>query len=153
MTVAQTPGAIEKFKRTSWGFQQTVEKPPGDLDKFVSAIICASGALEGGCLTVDQVIFEPENVESLFPATKIPQLKRDSSITTARPEETPALLRAALADPIDFIFISTPKACVIYGDHDEWVTFYANSKSGLNALILPLRNAGFKLIEDWDRTF
>jgi hypothetical protein len=46
-----------------------------------------------------------------------------------------------------------PKRFVIYADHDEYITFYASSKSNLNAVAMPLKTAGFARVDDWSRTF
>jgi len=40
--------------------------------------------------------------------------------------ETAALLRAARADWVDFVFIPNPKPFVVYGDHDEFTTILAH---------------------------
>ena len=75
MTVTQTPGAVKKFRRTPWRFQQTVERPEAsDLERFV-----------------------------------------------------------------------------FYSDHDDWITFYANTKSNINHVIEPLASQGCKLVQNWQR--
>jgi hypothetical protein len=61
------------------------------------------------------------------------------------------LLEAALSDWIDFIFVPTPKPFVIYADHDEFTTFYANTKSNLNPVVEALSARGFKRVQDYER--
>ena len=39
---------------------------------------------------------------------------------------------------MDFWFIPTPEAFVIYADHDEYTTFFANSNANLNGVVEPL---------------
>jgi hypothetical protein len=39
---------------------------------------------------------------------------------------------------VDFLFIPTPKPFVIFADHDEYTTFYANTRSNLNRVAEPL---------------
>jgi len=60
-------------------------------------------------------------------------------------------LVAAFGDGPDFICIPTPKPFVFYADHDNWITFYAQTKSHLNHIIEPLSTQGFKLVENWQR--
>ena len=67
-------------------------------------------------------------------------------------DEVGALLQAALSDSVDFWFIPTPKPFVIYADHDEYTTFFANSKSNLNGIVDPLLKRGFESV-DYERSF
>jgi hypothetical protein len=68
MTVTLTPGAIKKFRRTPWRFQQTVERSQGsDLDRFVSTIISAHGRIEAATVTIDEVVFDTERMTSICP--------------------------------------------------------------------------------------
>jgi hypothetical protein len=151
VTIAPTPGALKKFKRSSWRFQQTVKTPLPQLDRFVSVIWVALGGLDCVSITLDEVI-KATNIQSLFSEDISNQLGHDTSI---RAEGKPAanLLQAAFADWVDFLCVPTPKPFVIYADHDEYTTFYANSKSALNQIIIPLRDAGFTMVPDWTREF
>ena len=153
MKIDQTPGAMKKFKRTSWRFQQTVQTPLGDLNRFVGVVIGVARELESACLTVDQVVFTPEALDACLAMTPAPDLKKDTSIRTSNSSEIAPLLRAALSCSIDFAFVTTPKTFALYADHDEYLTFYSNSKSGLSAVIQPIKDAGFILVKDWNRTF
>jgi len=56
-----------------------------------------------------------------------------------------AILVAAFWDAPDFICIPAPKPFVFYADHDDWITFYANTKSHLNHIIEPLSSHGYTL--------
>lgn len=150
MTVTQTPGALKKFKRTPWRFQQTVKTPLNDLQRFVS-IICAANPPQAATLTIDEFI-DARNLIPLLGSNSDSQLTRDTSIE-ADSTEAGKLLAAALADWLDFLYIPTPKPFVIYADHDEYTTFFVNSKSALNKVILPIKEAGFTIIENWERTF
>ncbi len=62
-----------------------------------------------------------------------------------------ALLLAAFWDGMNFICIPTPKPFVFYADHDDWITFYANTKSYLNHVIEPLASRGYNLVQNWQR--
>jgi hypothetical protein len=68
-------------------------------------------------------------------------------------EEVEELLIAALGDWVDFLFVPSPKPFVIYADHDEFITFYANTKSNLNRVGTALLARGFKVVEDYTREF
>jgi len=150
MTVTPTLGALKKFRRTPWRFQQTVERPDaGDLERFVSTIITAHGSLEAATVTIDEVIFDADRMSALCPAGSA--ITRDISLTAQSAEEAQALLVAAFWDGPDFVCIPTPKPFVFYADHDDWITFYANTKSHLNHVIEPLTSHGYKLVQNWQR--
>jgi len=150
MTATPTPGAIKKFRRTPWRFQQTVERPDaGELERFVSTIITAHGGLEAATVTIDSVILDTVRMSALCPDGVA--LTHDVSLVAQSPAEAKALLFAALWDGPDFICIPTPKPFVFYADHDDWITFYANTKSHLNHVIEPLASHGYKLVKNWER--
>jgi hypothetical protein len=44
-----------------------------------------------------------------------------------------------------------PKPFVIYADHDEYTTFFANTKSNLNRVAQPLTAGGFVSVPDYER--
>jgi len=151
MTVSHTPGAVKKFRRTPWRFQQTVERPQAsDLDRFVSTILSAHD-LKAATVTIDEVVFNTERMTALCPAGSALPLARESSISAHSIEEMQALLVAAFWDGPDFICVPTPKPFVFYADHDDWITFYANTKSHLNQIIEPLSSHGYKIVQIWDR--
>lgn len=97
-------------------------------------------------------MFEPKNLNALLARFSLPPaLQKESSVQAANHDETGALLQAALDDWVDFWFVPTPKPFVIYADHDEYLTFFANSKSNLNGVSDPLREKGFETV-DYERT-
>ena len=154
MTITQIQGAMKRFRRAPWRFQQTIETPMQDLDEFVSAIASTHGHLEGAIVTIDQVVFDTDNLNALVTdGVSRLGLARDFWISTDDAKEVEPLLRAAFADWIDFLFVPTPKPFVIYADHDEYATFYANTKSNLNQIVEPLSSHGYKLVQDWTRDF
>jgi hypothetical protein len=65
--------------------------------------------------------------------------------------ELHALLIAALGDWLDFAFVPSPKPFVLYADHDEYATFFANTKSYLNKVANSLKSNGFSSIKDYIR--
>ena len=152
MIVSSTPGTLKKFRRTPWRFQQTVERPQaGTLDRFVSTIFQAHHQIEAVTVTIDKDVFNTERLAALCPAGAT--LMHDSSISTDSVEELQTLVVSAFWDGPDFICIPTPKPFVFYADHDDWVTFYANTKSHLNHVIEPLAAQGYKLVQNWRREF
>jgi hypothetical protein len=151
MTLTQTPGAVKRFRRTPWLFQQTLVRPNSDdLAAFVSTIKTAHGHIEEATLILDQIVFKTERMTALYPAGSPLPLRRESSILV-RAEEVDALLVAAFKDGPDFIFIPSAKPFVFYADHDDCITFYANTKSRLNHIIEPLASHGYNLVENWQR--
>ena len=152
MTAAQTPGALKKFRRTPWRFQQTLEIPQGypAHQKFAADIVAAHGAMNDATVIIDQVVFDTEHLEALCCAQAPLLLSKDSSLSASGCEVS-ELLAAALMDGPDFIFIPNPKPFVCYADHDQWITFFSNTKSQLNHIIEPLASRGYKLVSDWQR--
>ena len=125
--------------------------PLRNLEPFVATIISAREQIQVGTITIDSIVFEPKNLNALLASQSLPpSLQRESSIEAAGCEEVGVLLRAALSDGIDFWFIPTPKPFVIYADHDQYTTFFANMKSNLNGVAEPLLKQGFKRV-DYER--
>jgi len=152
MTTTHTPGVIKRFGRTPWRFQQTFETPLNDIDRFVSTIISAHGHIQKASVTIDQVVFDAKHLKTLISADESTiQLAQDVSITADARQEIEPLLQAAFADWVDFLFVPTPKPFVIYADHDEFATFYANTKSHLNQIVKPLASHGYSVMQNWKR--
>ena len=148
--VSTGSGMLKKFRRTPWRFQQTVERPSAaELDRFVSTIFQARHQIKAATVTIDEVVFNTEQLALLCVAGST--LTHDSSISAESAEELQALLVAAFRDGLDFICIPTPKPFVFYADHHDWITFYANTKSHLNHVVEPLASHGYKLVQNWQR--
>ena len=155
MTIRTTPGAIKKFRRTAWRFQTTFQTPPpNQLETFVSTILPDEVEFENGSVTIAEIIFEPTTLKALL-AGAFPEstFGRDSAISAEGKAEVRQLLQATLSDPVDFLFVPEPKPFVIYADHDEYATFYANTKSNLNPVIHGLREKGFAQVQHFERKF
>ena len=150
MIVSQSAGTVKKFRRTSWRFQQTIEKS-GEAERLAGTIVTAHGAMEEATVTIDEVVFDTARLGELLPVSPTLQLGRDSAISACSPEQIQKLLVAAFDDGVDFICTPTPKPFVFYADHDDWITFYANTKSNLNLIVEPMERAGFKLVKNWAR--
>ncbi len=154
MTLSNTRGLIKKFGRTSWRFQTTFGTPLKDLDSFVSAILADDGEFAKGTVTIDGYVFEPNNLKRLLVAKfRSDEFGHDWTISADGKKGVRELLKAALSDWVDFLFIPMLKPFVIYADHDEHTTFYANTKSNLNRVTQPLLKNGFQQIPDFQREF
>jgi len=148
---AENIGALKKFRNTVWKFQQTFQTPLNDLQTFTS-IIVASGPLTAATIAIDIVVFEPKHLLDLEARYSIPTTYQPgTSLTAERTPEIQELLSAVLADSIDFVFIPDPKPFTIFADHDEFTTFYAQTRSNLNRVVNPLVEAGFKQIQNYRR--
>lgn len=151
MTVSEAPGAVKQIRKKAWKFQQTFQTPLNNLPAFVKIIVESQG-LQGATLTIDQVVFEPKHLISLLTRHSIAvRYQRGLSISARGQEEVGSLLEAALSDSVDFVFIPEPKATVIFADHDEFTTFFANTRSNLNRVVTQLSDQRFKTIRDYER--
>jgi hypothetical protein len=138
---------LKRFRKTAWSFQQTFLNPRKNLQPFVDLIISASES-NGVKITIDQVIFDPTQLNALLAShSQTLSLTHDVTISAEGLAETTALLHAALSDAPDFICIPTPKPFVFYADHDEYITVFSHTKSNLNRIVLPLVQAGFKIVD------
>jgi hypothetical protein len=151
MILSEAPGAVKQFRKKAWRFQQTFATPLKNLRAFVATIV-SSQELQGGCLTIDQAVFEPEHLIRLLGNYSIaPRYGHGTSVTAHSQAEVAELLEAAFGDWLDFIFTPVPKAIVIFADHDEYTTFFANTRSNLNRVVTALSAQGFKEIRDYER--
>ena len=152
MMLTQIPGVLKKFRRTPWRFQLTFQTPLQNLCSFVSTIVRAKQPLQGGSVTLDQVVSEPKNWIALLSRHSLPpEYGREWTATARNTGEVEELLEASLSDCLDFLFIPTPKPFVIYADHDEFTTFYANTKSNLNGVVEALSRKGFNWVPGFER--
>jgi hypothetical protein len=110
MTTSLTPGATKAIRRVAWPHRQTFATPLKDLDGFVAAILSGIPGLAAGWVIVESIVFDPKHLQELMRRYDVPfEPGHDLTITGDDPVETAALLRAALADWVDFVFIPTPK--------------------------------------------
>ena len=61
------------------------------------------------------------------------------------------LLQTAFTEWFDFLFVPTPMPFVIYADHDEYPTFYSNTRSNLNRVVTRLVAHGFEQLTGYSR--
>ncbi len=154
MHISFEPGITKKFRTKTWKFQQTFRTPLKDLDRFTNAILSSMHEIRGARLAIYTSVFDPKELHGLLRASALPtDLPRDRVIHAAGREEFTSLLRATLAGWVDFAFIPDPKTFCIYADHDEDITFFAATRGNLNRAVKPLREQGFKVVEDYIRKF
>ena len=118
----------------------------------MAAILSADDSIGQGVVTIDQIVFDLENLKTVL-SGEAQAIIHDWSVSADSRTETHQLLCAAFADWIDFTFVPSPKKFVIYADHDEFATFYANTKSNLNCIMTALSEKGFKHVANWRRSF
>ena len=108
--------------------------------------------IERGVVTIDGYVFEPKTLNAFLADRSVSeQITHAVSLEAEGQQEVEALLRATLADWIDFLFIPSPKRFAIYADHDEYITFYANTKGNLSKIVSVLRDKGFKKVDGYQR--
>jgi hypothetical protein len=142
-----TPGTLNKFKRTASQFQHqaTFQNPHKNLAPFVEAILSALHPLQSIQVTIHEIIFEPRNVNALLEGQGLSPLEmhrtdqwNDWSLIASENLEIRDLLVAVLSDSIDFTLIPMPRKFLSYADHDDYVTFFAATKSNLNRVVSAL---------------
>ena len=154
MKVSSSPKTVKQFQRNPWPFQATFQTPLKDLERFVSTFISAHQFIQNGCMTIDDYIFEPKTLNAFLAQHSVSAvLTHGVSLEADGQQQVKALLRATLADWIDFLFIPFPKRFAIYADHDEYTTFYANTKGNLSKIVHALKEKRFEQVDDYERTF
>jgi hypothetical protein len=151
MNLSETSSALKQIRKTPWKFQQTFKTPLKNLRPFVAAII-STASPETACITIEQAVFEPKHwIELLTRYSLPPRYGRGVSVTADGRKEVEELLHTAFTDWFDFLFVPTPKPFVIYADHDEYTTFYANTRSNLNRVVQALLAQGFEEVAEYTR--
>lgn len=152
MKVSDTSSALKQLRRTGWKFQRTFKTPVKNLQPFVATIISAGQSFHTACITIDQAVFEPKHwIDQLIRHSLPPRYQKGTSVTAVGQPEIHELLHAVLSDCVDFLFVPAPKTFVIYVDHDEYATFYANNRSNLNRVAEPLLTQGFEEVSGYQR--
>jgi len=152
MFLSETPGALKRFHKTAWKCQRTFKTPLQNLQTFVTTIVSAAPGLRAASVTVEQAVFEPKHLNGLLTQYSIPlKYDRGLSLIASDRQEAEGLLLAVLSDWIDFLFIPDPKLFAIYADHDEFTTFYAQTRSNLNRVVSALSGQGFETVPGYER--
>jgi hypothetical protein len=127
---------------------------PKNLGPFVGTILSACEPLRSSRVILEQIVFQPKHLTELGAKYSISMdLRKDTTIDAPNKAESEALLLAALSDWVDFAFVPNPKPFIIYADHDEYTTFFANTKANLNRVLTRLGERGFKAVTDYTRHF
>jgi hypothetical protein len=154
MIASRAPEVLDRFCENPWGFQATFETPLKSLRSFVATIVSSGEPLRAGSLIVDQVVFEPRDLNAMLATYSIPsEYGRGLCLTAAGPQEIEELLRAVFGEWIDFLFVPEPQFFAIYADHDEFTTFYAHNLTKLERIADALSNGGFKAEPQYQRRF
>jgi hypothetical protein len=133
-------------------FQRTFRTPLEKLPAFTEAILKPHVPFTLGTVTIDAVVFAPPHLEKLLAKHTLPlEWEQDRTITAFGHDEIMELLQATLADWINFFFVPTPKAFMIYADHDEYMTIFAARKGGVSRTAESLLSSGFEEVVDWER--
>ena len=152
MTLSEATGALKKFRRTPWKFQETFLTPKQRLSSYVAGIMSANEKMNSGCVTIEQAVFEPTNLIKVLASHSFPpQYGCGLSVNATGQQELENLLLAVFSDWIDFIFVPEPKLFGIYADHDEYTTFFAHTRSNLNRVVKALAEGGFEVIQGYER--
>jgi len=147
-----TPSALKQLHKTPWKFQRTFKTPVKNLQPFVTAILWAAPLFHRASVTIEETVFEPQNLIETLSRYSLPlQHKKGMSVMAVGRQEIEELLRAVLTDSVDFLFIPIPKPFVIYTDHDEYTTFYANTRSNLNRVADALLGEGVEEVSEFQR--
>ena len=95
MTLSEETGALKKFRRTAWKFQQTFLTPMQRLPTYVAGIISANEQMKSGCLTIEQAVFEPTHLINLLTSYSLPpRYEGGLSLTATGQQEVEMLLLA-----------------------------------------------------------
>lgn len=153
MEVTHVPGATKRLRKAVGRYQATFHTPLEQLPAFVATLLGAAEALRSASVTIEQVVFEPKNLHALLPTVGLEAIRRDTVITTVGHHTSDQLLRAALADWVDFFLVPVPQQYVLYADHDEYLTLFAATKSVVSSVRSVVRSAGFEQVSGYQRNW
>jgi len=154
MQFSEDINALKKLRKASWKFQQTFQTPPRgeNLSGFVATIISASPSPGCGSFTLgDAVVFTDHLIAFFAKHSLAPTCRSGTTLTITSRQEAEGLLLAAFSDTLDFLFAPERKPFVLYADHDQFTTFFAQKRSNLNRIVEPLVHNGFDLKSDYQR--
>ena len=133
MNLSAASSPLKQLAKTPWKFQRTLLTPVRNLQPFVSTVLLSVPSLQTACVTIEQAVFEPKNLIEILTRHSLPlECQKGTSVAAEGEREIEELLRACFSDCTDFLFVPSSKPFVIYADHDEYTTFYANTRSNLN---------------------
>lgn len=143
--------SVQQFKASPWAFEKTLVTPRADIRGFLSALVEVFPIAQGEAST-DEVVFEPRNVLELMADRELSLHEHWSfCASVSGAEDVQELLAAMLSDWIDFAFVPSPATFALYADHDDHLTIYVPTQSGLDRVVACLEAKGFSFVEDYAR--
>jgi hypothetical protein len=134
MEFVEMPSASKQVRSLGWKFQKTFLTPLKALSPFADRI-ASIGAPKSCTITIHRNVFEPKEwLDVLKRYSLKPTYDSGVAVRCEGAQESRELLGAAFTGWIDFLYVPKPKQFVIYADHDEYTTFYTNTKANLNRL-------------------
>lgn len=141
------PSAPKQIRSLGWKFQKTFQTPLEQLHPFVDVIVSV-GAPKSARITIAQALFEPKEWLSVLARYSLePRYGSGIAVNCSGGREIRELLAATFGGWVDFAYVPSPKRFVIYADHDEYATLYANSRANLNSIVQALVGIGVKEVE------
>lgn len=144
-------GALKHMRVRAGEHQATFAVPPARASQFASALLDAGVGAAGARLVVDSVVFPPKHLQTALSNDDDQAWLDAETVIEAEPGEAAALLTAALQDWTDFWFVPIPGGFLLYGDHDEYSTIFAQHKGPVSRAAEALRAAGFDEVDDYER--
>ena len=144
------PRAIYQFRANPWPYQKTLVTPRKDLASFLSACWPRSQLIMGS----HRRIRSCSNLTISWNSLKARELSIENYWTfcaeASNKKDVAVLLDAVLNDWIDFVFVPSPTSFAVYADHDEFLTIYVPTSSGLDQVVARLELVGF-VFQDYVR--
>ena len=153
MRLTSIPGTSKRLRRMAATLHQRTFVTPVDyLTSFVAILLPATSSLKSASLTLENIVFTPDHLETLLSNHHLPPTcEAGWTITATGFLESHALLAAPLADAVDFYFLPEPKAFLLLADHDQYATLYAARKGTLSQLAAALATAGVSEVTSYLR--
>jgi hypothetical protein len=127
MQVLDITGEFQRIRRSVAAFEQRTFRTPLDrLPDFVECLLTSDPPLACASAIVKQVVFTPKHLDALLTSHHLVlEYHVGRTIVAADGAESSALLKALLADWLDFFFETSPPGFVLFADHDEYTTLFA----------------------------
>lgn len=127
MQVLDATGELQRIRRSVAAFEQRTFRTPLDrLSDFVDCLLTSDPPLTCASAIVAQAVFAPKHLDTLLTSHHLAlEDPVGRTIVAADGAEASALLKALLADWLDFFFEPSPPGFVLFADHDEYTTLFA----------------------------
>ena len=144
------PGALKHMRMRAGEHQATFVVPPARASQFAAALLGGGVGAAGARLVIDAVVFPPKHLQTALGSSDAEAWLDAETVVEAEAGEAESLLTAALQDWTDFWFVPIPGGFLLYGDHDEYSTIFAQRKDPVDRAALALRGAGFDEVEGYE---